>query len=117
MPPYRGVSQVIELIRAQDEDWAQQYAEYLAIKEADDSKTNNQEDTDNDFSSLKIRKGDEDWAMDYAKYCAEKEKDSFEESTDKEQMDESDGEDEEDWQVAYAKHCAKKEKELDSKGM
>jgi len=41
----------------------------------------------------------------------------FEESTDKEQMDESDGEDEEDWQVAYAKHCAKKEKELDSKGM
>jgi hypothetical protein len=70
MPPYEGVSQVVEVANGlvdNKEDWGAQYQAYLEEQESDEkgeAKTGSNED--------------EDWAVQYQAHVEEKEKEFFE---------------------------------------
>jgi len=105
MPPYSGVSQVME-ITTPDEDWATQYAEHCAEKESreilqDDVGTATQE---------------EDWAVQYNEHLIEKEAKlkREDESEDAEilQDDVGTATHEEDWAMQYDTHLIEKEEKL-----
>jgi len=82
MPPYPGVSQVMEIPRGGGgkgpgaEEWAIQYAEYCAEKERDLRK-NDQSTGVGVEGSTSSMGGAQSWEAGYAEYCAEKEKEFF----------------------------------------
>ena len=68
MPPYPGVSQVLEIDKV--DDWQGQYAQYLAEKESKElavCEVGTQQQT------LRTAAEAEDWASEYYKYLSEKE--------------------------------------------
>ena len=68
MPPYPGVSQVMEIEKV--DDWQVQYAQYLAEKESKElavCEVGTQQQT------LRTAAEAEDWASEYYKYLSEKE--------------------------------------------
>jgi len=67
MPPYPGVSQVMEISKV--EDWQEQYAAYLAEKEAKEFN-----DCEKETPGHLTAQDGEEWAIEYYKYLAEKEK-------------------------------------------
>eukprot|EP00985_Skeletonema_marinoi_P003993 scaffold1742_cov150-Skeletonema_marinoi.AAC.12 len=90
MPPYPGVSQVMELSKPKEApskeevddgemDWALQYQAYLDEQE----KERGESDTEDDEGEEDEVEGEE-WAKEYAAYCAEKEKEFFEANKPKE---------------------------------
>jgi len=66
MPPYPGVSQVMEIIKP-EEDWGTQYAAYCAEKESTEVLDELTEVLEESTES------EEDWTTQYAAHCAEKE--------------------------------------------
>jgi len=83
MPPYPGVSQVMELPNKQttsnekdSDDWALEYESYLASKETETATPNRSSKTD----ATRTNEGgdgggndDEEWTRQYAEHCAEQE--------------------------------------------
>ena len=73
MPPYRGVSQVVEVannVEDNEEDWGAQYQAYLEEQEL-----KNESD---EKGETKIESKEEDWAVQYQAHVEEKEKEFFE---------------------------------------
>ena len=76
MPPYEGVSQVVEVANGlvdNKEDWGAQYQAYL---EEQEFKSENESDEKGE--SKEIERNGEDWAVQYQAHVEEKEKEFFE---------------------------------------
>jgi len=77
MPPYGGVSQVVEIandVQDDDEDWGAQYQAYLEEQELKSENNGSDEKRE----SKKIESNEEDWAVQYQAHVEEKEKEFFE---------------------------------------
>ena len=140
MPPYPGVSQVMEIS-------SQSSSGHTTIST---SISNNKSDIEKNESTTKakiVESDNDNWESDYAEYLAEKAKETslkdsttndgtkamkvnkndeewalqyykyLEEkgATEKQKQNENCNDDDEDWAVEYAKYQSKKEKELESK--
>eukprot|EP00978_Attheya_sp_CCMP212_P010719 scaffold26047_cov55-Attheya_sp.AAC.4 len=84
MPPYPGVSQVMELPNKQatsnekdNDDWALEYESYLASKETETAPPTSSSKTDD---ASRTNQGgnaggddEEEWTVQYAEHCAEQE--------------------------------------------
>lgn len=113
MPPYPGVSQVMEITdleakrKPQGESssgssWEQEYAEYLAEKHAADEKV---VDCSNNLdNNVKSKKEEESWEAQYSAHCTEKEARLAQEDAQKSKEDS--------WEAQYAADCAEKEAQL-----
>ena len=76
MPPYGGVSQVVEIandVEDNEEDWGAQYQAYLKEQEL-----KSENDISEEKGEAKGESKEEDWAIQYQAHVEEKEKEFFE---------------------------------------
>ena len=94
MPPYPGVSQVVELPLSYR--WEQEYAQHCAEQEG------------TMMTSILKEPKEDSWEAGYAEYCAEKER-TLNISDKKAEMMQKISVDQSSWEEQYAAHCVQKE--------